>query len=76
VGLYWAKGVPVTLHLHWPARLPIPALYFGDGKEEGHPVTEFERQGDTLILPLLSEHDRRILTNVPPVPAAEVAAST
>ncbi len=76
VGLYWAKGVPVTLHLHWPARLPIPDLYLGDGKEEGHPVTEFERQGDTLTLPLLSEHDRRILTNVPPVPAAEVAAST
>ena len=76
VGLYWANGVPVTLHLHWPARLPIPTLYLGDGKEEGHPVTEFERQGDTLTLQILTLHDRRILTNVPPVPAAEEIAST
>ena len=75
VGLYWANRVPVTLHLHWPARLPIPDLYLGDGKEEGHPVTEFERQGDTLTLPILTEHDRRILTNVPPVPAAEEVAA-
>jgi D-alanyl-D-alanine dipeptidase len=71
VGLYWANGVPVTLHLHWPARLPMPDLYLGDGKEEGHPVTDFERQGDTLTLRILSLHDRRILTNVPPTPAAE-----
>lgn len=75
VGLYWAKEIPVTLHLHWPASLPIPTLYFGDGKEEGHPVTEFERKGDTLTLPLLAEHDRRILTNVPPVPATEENAA-
>lgn len=76
VGLYWANGVPVTLHLHWPARLPIPTLYLGDGKEEGQPLTEFERQGDTLTLQLLTLHDRRILTNIPPAPAAEEVAST
>jgi D-alanyl-D-alanine dipeptidase len=69
VGLYWANGIPVTLELHWPAYLPIPALYLGDGKEEGHPVTEFDRQGDTLTI--LTQHDRRILTSVPPAPAAE-----
>ena len=75
VGLYWAKGVPVMLDLHWPIRLPLPELYLGDGKEEGHPVTEFERQGNMLRLHLLTQHDRRILTNVPPAPAAEEAAS-
>ncbi len=75
VGLYWAKGIPVTLHLYWPSHLPVPDLYLGDGKEEGHLVTEFDRQGDNLLLQILPQHDRRILTNVPPTPAAEEAAS-
>ena len=76
VGLYWANGVPVTLNLHWPARLPMPDLYLGDGKEEGQPMTEFDRHGDTLTLQILTQHDRRILTNIPPLPAAAEAAST
>jgi D-alanyl-D-alanine dipeptidase len=76
VGLYWANNIPVTLHLHWPAYLSIPTLYLGDGKEEGHPVTDFDRQGDMLTLEILTPHDRRILTNVPPVPAAEEPAKT
>ncbi len=74
VGLYWANGIPVTLHLHWPACLPLPTLYCGDGKEEGDPLPDIERVGDTLTLLLTPTHDRRILTNVPPIPAAEEKA--
>ena len=76
VGLYWANNIPVTLHLHWPTHLPMPDLFLGDGKEEGHPVAEFERQGDTLTIPILTDRDRRILTNVPPTPADEEPAAT
>ncbi len=69
VGLYWAHGIPVTLHLGWPSALPSPVLYLGDGKEEGHLLGEANRTGDTITYQLTPEHDRRIVTNVPPAPA-------
>lgn len=67
VGLYWANGVPVTLHLRWPSGIGIPTLYAGDGKEAWQALQDVrcEEEGSGLLLRLTPEHDRIILTTQP-----------
>jgi D-alanyl-D-alanine dipeptidase len=72
VGLYWANGVPVTLTLAWPAVLPPPALYIGDGKETWQPLPDVCREGERLLLHLTPQADRVVLTNRTPPPPKEV----
>ncbi|HLK58493.1 MAG TPA: M15 family metallopeptidase [Chthonomonadaceae bacterium] len=67
VGLYWAKGVPVSLRLHWPFIMPaVPSLYVGDGKEAWEPMPEVCREGDILLIHVTPTADRRILSTVLP----------
>jgi D-alanyl-D-alanine dipeptidase len=66
LGLRWAGGVAVTLHLHWPFALPTPPLFVGDGKEEWQPLTDVQCESEHLRLHLTPTADRVFLTNCPP----------
>ncbi len=70
IGLLWANGIPVTLHLHLPfAQRETPPLFLGENKENWQPLSEFEREGQTVILRLTPEADRLFLANFSPEPA-------
>lgn len=72
VGLYWANGTPVTLHveLSSASENALP-LFAGDGEAEWQAVETLgavERQGTTLIVRLTPNRDRLLLTSVLPPP--------
>ena len=70
VGLYWAKGVPVTLRL--PAEisasppLSAPVFYLGDNKEKWEPISTVQRGDENGVLELTPDADRVYLTNYLP----------
>lgn len=66
VGLYWANGIPVTLHLHGLNSAEIPLLYLGNEGVPWQTVTEIERTADSLRLRVTPHADRLILTTQPP----------
>ncbi len=77
VGLYWARGVPVTLRLAWPRSGSLPALFVGHGKETWEPLTDVRAENGRLLLHLTPASDRVTLTNYvpPPEPKPEESSS-
>ena len=49
VGIYWAKGVPVTLRLASALSIPAPIFYVGDNKEKWEPVSTVRRGDETWV---------------------------
>jgi D-alanyl-D-alanine dipeptidase len=72
VGLYWARDVPVTLHLSWPSSPTTVELFAGPALESLEPIPDVNRDGDTLTIHITPAMDRVILSNFPAVPAVEV----
>lgn len=62
VGLYWANGVPVTIHLNWPDTGSLPALFFGDGKEKRQPLSDIRRESGSVLIHITPDADRVILS--------------
>ena len=68
IGLYWAKGVPVTLRLRSEMGAGDATFYVGDNKENWQPIPEVRRGDETWILELTPEADRVYLANFLPEP--------
>ena len=73
VGLYWARGVPVTLNVAWPAGLPDTALFAGPALDALEPVTGTEGVDGGSIVRLVPANDRIVVTNHPSLPKEEKA---
>jgi D-alanyl-D-alanine dipeptidase len=75
VGLYWARGVPVTLRLRdGLSGSALPTLFVGDGKESWEEFAELQCEGRDVILHLTPSADRVYLTNLLPPPKPPEAA--
>ena len=68
VGLYWARDVPVTLHVTWPSDPADTVLYAGPALDALEPISIVERAGNGLIVRITPAHDRILLTSQPSKP--------
>jgi zinc D-Ala-D-Ala dipeptidase len=73
VGLYWAKGVPVTLNIGCPPTVAAPALYAGPALDQLETVPAVDRSPEGLVVRITPEQDRTILSTVAPPPATAAA---
>ncbi len=68
VGLYWARGVPVTLRVTCPAERGALRLYAGAALDALEPIDGTGNSGDCVVVRLSPAHDRVLITNHPSIP--------
>ncbi len=63
VGLYWAREIPVTLHVSLPLEMVEPVLYAGPSLDALEPVFNVERSGRCLTAHITPAHDRLLVSS-------------
>ncbi|HLJ53606.1 MAG TPA: M15 family metallopeptidase [Chthonomonadaceae bacterium] len=63
VGLYWARGVPVTLRIDCGRAQATPDLYAGPSLNALERLDQVTRDGEVLTARLTPAHDRIAITN-------------
>jgi len=77
LGIFWAEGKTVTVHIEWPepgdpTEVIRQGLFFGDGKEEWEPVTP-EQNSRRFTLTVTPHKPRMFLSLGKPAPPADTA---
>lgn len=68
VGLYWARGVGVTLHLDWSSAPEDAILYSGPSLEALEPIGGVDRTCERVTVQITPAHDRILISNKPSPP--------
>lgn len=70
VGLYWARHIPVTLHLEWPSAPADQRFYCGAGSDMLEPVADVLPCEDGFQIRVTPAVDRLVLCDRPSLPGA------